>query len=72
MGASETRPPEWFVVDFDSRSPLWMVDVHAANEAEGPAVVSLISTILWRAGEGLEKVYGDQAYSGVFAQALAV
>ena len=58
-----------FVVDSDGR--LWVVDVHAANEAEGPAVVSLISTILWRAGERLEKVYDDQAYSGVFTQALA-
>jgi transposase len=26
--------------------------------------------MLWRAGERLEKVYGDQAYNGVFAQAL--
>jgi transposase len=57
------------VVDTDGR--LWVVDVHAANEAEGPAAVPLISTILWRAGERLKKVYGDQAYNGVFAQALA-
>ena len=60
-----------FVVDTDGR--LWVADVHAANEAEGPAAVALIGTILWRAGAGerLEKVYGDQAYNGVFAQALA-
>ena len=57
------------VVDTDGR--LWVVDVHAANEAEGPAAVPLISTILWRAGERVEKVYGDQSYNGVFAQALA-
>lgn len=59
-----------FVVDTDGR--LWVVDVHAANEAEGPAAVPLIGTILWRAGERLEKIYGDQAYNGVFAQALAI
>ncbi|WP_342664395.1 hypothetical protein [Spirosoma luteum] len=58
-----------FVVDTDGR--LWVVDVHGTNEAEGPAAVPLVSTILWRAGERLEKVYGDQAYNGVFAQALA-
>lgn len=58
-----------FVVDTDGR--LWVVDVHAANEAEGPASVPLISTILWRAGERLAKVYGDQAYNRVFARELA-
>ena len=58
-----------FVVDMDGR--LWVVDVHAANQAEGPAAVPLISTILWRAGERLEKIYGDQAYNGVFARSLA-
>jgi signal peptidase I len=57
------------VVDTDGR--LWVVDVHAANEAEGPAAIPLIGTILWRAGERVEKVYGDQSYNGVFAQALA-
>ncbi|GAB4040915.1 hypothetical protein [Spirosoma jeollabukense] len=50
-----------FVVDSDGR--LWVADVHAANEAEGPAAIPLIGTILWRAGERLEKVYGDQAAS---------
>lgn len=58
-----------FVVDKDGR--LWVVDVHGANEAEGPAAVPLVSTILWRTGARLEKVYGDQVYKGVFAQALA-
>ena len=50
---------------------LWVVDVHAANEAEGPVAVFLIGDILWRVGERLEKIYGDQACNGVFAQALA-
>lgn len=58
-----------FVVDTDGR--FWVVDVHAANEAEGPAAIPLIGTILWRAAERLEKIYGDQAYNRVFAQALA-
>jgi hypothetical protein len=47
-----------------------MADVHAANQAEGPAAISLIGDILWRVGERLEKIYGDQAYNGLFAQAL--
>ena len=58
-----------FVVDTDGR--LWVAQVHAAHEAEGPAALPLISTMVWRVGERLEKVYGDQAYNGVFAQALA-
>lgn len=55
----------------DTQGRLWAVDVHAAHQADGPAAVPLIGTILWAAGERLEKVYGDQAYNGVFAQALA-
>ncbi len=54
-----------FVVDTDGR--LCVVDVHGANQAEGPAAVPLVSTILWRTGVRLEKVYGDQAYNGIFA-----
>ena len=46
-----------FVVDTKGR--LWVADVHAANQAEGPAAIFLIDDILWRAGERLEKVYGD-------------
>lgn len=55
----------------DTQGRLWAADVHAAHQADGPAAVPLIGTILWAAGERLEKVYGDQAYNGVFAQALA-
>ena len=55
----------------DTRGRLWVVDVHAANQADGPAAIPVISDILWRVGERLEKVYGDQAYNGVFAEALA-
>lgn len=28
-------------------------------------------SILWRCGEQLEKVFGDQAYNGIFAKELA-
>lgn len=58
-----------FVVDTQGR--LWVATVHAANQADGPAAVSLIGDMLWRVGERLEKVYGDQSYNGVFAKALA-
>lgn len=55
----------------DTQGRVWVVAVHGANKAEGPAAIPLIGDILWRAGERLEKVYGDQAYNGVFARALA-
>ncbi len=55
----------------DTQGRLWMADVHPANQADGPGAVSLIGDILWRAGQRLEKVYGDQSYNGVFAQELA-
>ncbi|WP_223860879.1 IS5 family transposase [Spirosoma validum] len=54
----------------DTQGRLWLATVHAANQADGPAAVSLIDDILWRVGERLEKVYGDQSYNGVFANAL--
>lgn len=58
-----------FVVDTQGR--LWLADVDAANQADGPLAKSLVVSILWRAGEGLEKIVGDQAYNGVFANELA-
>ena len=57
-----------FVVDTQGR--LWVADVDAANQADGPLAVPLVSSILWRVGERLEKVFGDQAYNGVFAAEL--
>jgi transposase len=57
------------LVDTDGR--LWVAGVHAAHQAEGPASIPLITDMLWRVGERLEKVYGDQSYNGVFARALA-
>ena len=69
MVANDTGPPERFIVDTQGR--LWIVHVHAANEADGPASCALVSSMLWRVGERLEKVMGDQAHNGVFAKELA-
>jgi transposase len=55
----------------DTQGRLWVALVHSANEADGPAALDLIGDLLWRAGERLEKVYGDGAYNRVFAQALS-
>lgn len=55
----------------DTQGRLWLAAVHPANQADGSAAISLIGDILWRVGDRLEKVYGDQSYTGVFAQALA-
>ena len=53
----------------DSRGRLWAAKVHATHLADGPASISLIGDILY-IGDRLEKVYGAQAYNGVFATAL--
>ena len=55
----------------DSQGRLLVAHVHAAHEADGPAGCRLVSGVLWRVGERLEKVMGDQAYNGVFADELA-
>lgn len=54
----------------DTGGRLWAAHVHAANDADGPASLVLISDILWY-GERVEKVFGDGSYGGVFAKALA-
>ena len=55
----------------DTQGRLLVAHVHAANGADGPAGCGLVSAILWRVGERLEKIMGDQAYKGVFADELA-
>jgi transposase len=57
-----------FVVDTQGR--LWVAEVDAANRADGTLAVALVVSMLWRVGERLEKVFGDQAYNGVFAVEL--
>lgn len=54
----------------DTGGRLWAIEVHAANEGDGPAAKPLVSDILWY-GERVEKVFGDGAYGGVFADELA-
>jgi hypothetical protein len=49
----------------DTQSRIWLVGVHAAQQGDGPAAVELVGDLLWRVGERLEKVYGDQAASAV-------
>ena len=58
-----------FVVDTQGR--LWLADVDASNRADGSLAAPLVSSILWRCGERLEKIFGDQSYNGVFAAELA-
>ncbi|WP_460944710.1 hypothetical protein [Spirosoma daeguense] len=53
----------------DSGVRLWAAKVHAAHLADGPASLSLVRDILY-IGDRLRKVYGIQAYNGVFATAL--
>lgn len=57
-----------FLVDTGGR--LWAVDVHSANQADGPASLPLIGDILWY-GDRVEKVFGDRAYGGIFARELS-
>ena len=57
-----------YVVDTQGR--LWVADVDAANAHDGTLAVPLIVSILWRCGERLEKIFGDQAYNGIFAKEL--
>jgi transposase len=55
----------------DTQGRLWVANVDAANRADGSLGQTLVVSILWRVGERLEKVFGDQAYNGVFAGELA-
>ena len=54
----------------DSCWSIQVAHVHAANDADGPACLPLVSDILWY-GERVEIVFGDGAYGGVFAKELA-
>ena len=54
----------------DTGGRLWTADVHSAKQADGPASLPLVNDILWY-GDRIEKVFGDQAYGGVFARELA-
>ena len=58
-GGPSIRRKREVVVDTEGR--LWVAHVHGANQADGPAGCTLVSSIVWRVGERLEKVMGDQA-----------
>ncbi|OJV21912.1 MAG: IS5 family transposase [Dyadobacter sp. 50-39] len=55
------------LVDTDGR--IWFAHVHAANEPDGSAALGFSADILCQ-NERLEKIYGDQAYNGVFARKM--
>ena len=61
-----------FLVDSGGR--LLVSCVHAANEADGAASINLLVTMLSEedqyVGDRLTKLYGDQAYNGVFADVV--
>ena len=67
-GGPTGRRKRQLLVDTGGR--LWAAHVHAANNAEGPASLVLVSAILWYGG-WVEKVFGDGSYGGVFAKELA-
>lgn len=54
----------------DTGGRLRAVHVHAANDADDPASLILVSDILWY-GDRVKNVFGDGSYKGVFAKALA-
>jgi hypothetical protein len=53
----------------DSGGRLWFAHTHAANLGDGPAGLFLAADILCF-DERLKKIYGDQAYNGVFANKI--
>lgn len=55
------------LVDSDGR--IWAAHAHAANLGDGPAGLFLTADILCL-DERLKKIYGDQAYNGVFAKKM--
>ena len=53
----------------DTSGRIWYAFVHAANMADGQAALNL-SAELTEQNCRLEKIYGDQAYNGVFAEGI--
>jgi hypothetical protein len=65
------RPAAASVHSLSTSKDVCVADVYAANKADGILRVPLVRSILWRCGEQLAKVFGDQSYNGVFATELA-
>jgi transposase len=53
----------------DTGGRIWFAHVHATNQHDGPAALNLSADILCQ-NERLQKIYGDQAYNGVFARKM--
>ena len=53
----------------DTGGRIWFAHVHAANEADGRAALNFSADILCQ-DERLQKIYGDQAYNGIFADKI--
>jgi transposase len=53
----------------DSEGRIWFAHIHAANQADGPASLAFMADLTCQ-DERLVKIYGDQAYNGVFADEI--
>jgi len=53
----------------DTGGRIWFAHVHAGNDHDGPAALYLSADILCQ-NQRLQKIYGDQAYNGVFARKM--
>ncbi|KAA6438754.1 transposase [Dyadobacter flavalbus] len=53
----------------DTGGRIWFAHVHAGNLHDGPAALSLSADIFCQ-NQRLKKIYGDQAYNGVFARKM--
>ena len=53
----------------DSSGRLWFARIHAANLHDGAAALGFMPDIICQ-NERLVKIYGDQAYAGVFADEI--
>ena len=51
----------------ESGKRIWVAQVHAANQANGVSSISLVNGIAYL-NNRMEKIFGDQAYNGVFDQ----
>lgn len=53
----------------DSEGRIWFAHIHAANQGDGPASLAFMADLICQ-DERLVKIYGDQAYNGVFADEI--
>jgi transposase len=53
----------------DTGGRIWFAHVHAGNQHDGPAALHFPADILCQ-NQRLQKIYGDQAYNGVFARKM--